>query len=248
VGCRGARHIRDETRLDTNFLRESPGAIIVTEFLSRRWSRGEARLLGPSGIAGFPPLLPAPPRSPAKRRFPVAFGIAFDFSWLCRRRRVRVRSLSSEIGRCRQKRGRGLWPRETFFRRNSRRRKETGSNVSRDRLTTPNTGTLEAEFARVEISYGTDCVLRQNSATRCHDRARRRSILLSSLPQHGRIVRHPAQALACRSKDRVCHGGDDDRSPSFAHSTWRLGTLDDVHFDGWRLVDAQHCVLRRRAG
>jgi hypothetical protein len=42
--------------------------------------------------------------------------------------------------------------------------------VSRDRLTTPNTGTLEAEFAKVEISYGTDCVRRQNSATRRHDR------------------------------------------------------------------------------
>ena len=48
----------------------------------------------------------------------------------------RVRSLSPEISRCRQKRGRSLWPRETFSRRNFLLQPETRSNGDRGEIDT----------------------------------------------------------------------------------------------------------------
>ncbi len=79
-------------------------------------------------------VLPAPPRSPAKLRFPGAVGIVFNIPRLCRWRPGIARSLSPGIGKCRQKCRPGLWPRQTLSRRNSRSRTETGSNVGRDRF------------------------------------------------------------------------------------------------------------------
>jgi hypothetical protein len=77
-------------------------------------------------------VLPAPPRSPAQRRFRAAVVIVFNFSWLCRRRRGKARSLSCAIDWCRPKCRPSLWPRQTLSRRNFRSRAETGSNVGRE--------------------------------------------------------------------------------------------------------------------
>ena len=73
-------------------------------------------------------------RDVAQFRFPGALGLVFDFPWLCRRRHDIPRSHLAGIGRRRQKCPSSLWARQTFSRRNSLARTETGSNVGRDRF------------------------------------------------------------------------------------------------------------------
>ena len=70
---------------------------------------------------------------------------------------------------------------------------------------------------------------------------RRRSVSHRPL-QRGGVDRQLSQALAGCRKDRVGHCGNDSRSPSLAHSTRWLRTLDDVDLDGRRLVHAQDLV------
>src|SRR5215467_7319755 len=65
---------------------------------------------------------------------------------------------------------------------------------------------------------------------------------LSRLLQGAAVDRHLAQALAGRGEDRIGNGGNDGCGPGFAHSTRRLGALDDMDVDGGCLIDAEHLV------
>jgi hypothetical protein len=69
---------------------------------------------------------------PAQIRFRGASGIVFNFPGLWRERRGRGESLSPGIRSCRQKSWRGLWPRQTFSRRELAVPTETGSTLDRD--------------------------------------------------------------------------------------------------------------------
>jgi hypothetical protein len=79
-------------------------------------------------------VLQRPPRTPAQFPFPGAGGIVFNFPRLCRRRRGMARSLSPGITQFRRKCRPGLWPRQTFSRRNFRSRTETGSECLQRRV------------------------------------------------------------------------------------------------------------------
>ncbi len=85
-------------------------------------------------------------------------------------------------------------------------------------------------------------ILTSNSFIRCLRQGWTFAFCSHRLLQHAAVDGHLSQALAGCGKDRVGHCGNDDRSPGFAHSTRRLGTLDNVDLDGRRLVHAQHLI------
>src|SRR5262245_33117477 len=65
----------------------------------------------------------------------------------------------------------------------------------------------------------------------------------SGLSEQLGIDRKPAQALAGRGKDRVRNGRHHGAGAGLAHSARIFETVDDVGFNGWRLVNAQNAVV-----
>src|SRR6266849_6507831 len=53
---------------------------------------------------------------------------------------------------------------------------------------------------------------------------------------------HLPQSLAGCRKNCIGNCRNDGRSPAFAHSAWRLETLNDVDVDRGCLIDAEHLI------
>src|SRR3974390_1756656 len=64
----------------------------------------------------------------------------------------------------------------------------------------------------------------------------------SGRPQLGGIDWQLPHSLAGCSKDSIGDRGNDRRSPGLAHPARRLGTLDDMDLDRWRLIHPEHLV------
>src|SRR6266404_6267915 len=78
------------------------------------------------------------------------------------------------------------------------------------------------------------------AARRTTTSGERLSIVSSSSRAELVLQRELTDSFAGRGKDRVGQRGRGDRGPRFADPAGLLSRSHEVHFDGGRLVDAQH--------